>query len=267
MAALMNEPNESDILTPPPPEPIPSEPEPTPPEPATPGATPPRFGPIDHLKVGLIFLTRLPIRYSRPMPVDALARAGWTFPLVGALVGAIGAAVGALALTAGLGGFPVALLVIGTTILLTGALHEDGLADMADGLGGGETPEEKLEIMRDSRIGSYGVLALVFSVLLRSAFIGALAEGPTGALPAALIAAHAVSRAGLPAILMLLRPARTGGLGAAAGRPTLLVAGAAALIGLGLAVAAYASPAGLSWERLNKLARSRPCSQPKSWWL
>ncbi len=170
----MSEPTESDIFTPPPPEPVPPEPEPTPPEPAMPRATPPRFGPIDHLKVGLIFLTRLPIRYSRPMPVDALARAGWTFPLVGALVGAIGAAVGALALTAGLGGFPVALLVIGTTILLTGALHEDGLADMADGLGGGETTEEKLEIMRDSRIGSYGVLALVFSVLLRSAFIGAL---------------------------------------------------------------------------------------------
>ncbi|HWK47580.1 MAG TPA: adenosylcobinamide-GDP ribazoletransferase [Stellaceae bacterium] len=206
---------------------------------------PPPFGIIDQIKVGLIFLTRLPVLYQRPMPADALARATWTFPLVGALVGSIGAAVSALGIVAGLGDVPVALLVLAATVLLTGAMHEDGLADSADGLGGGATVERKLAVMRDSRIGTYGVLALLFSVSLRAALIAALAQAPAGHLPAALIAAHAASRAGLPLVMRLLSPSRPGGLGAAAGRPTTMVAAIAALFGCALAVVAYGGLPGL----------------------
>lgn len=91
------------------------------------------------------------------------------------------------------------------------------LADTADGLGGGADREAKLAIMRDSRIGSYGVLALVFSVGLRAAALAAI--GSSGRVTAALIAAHAVGRGFLPPVLRALEPARSDGLGAAAGRP------------------------------------------------
>jgi adenosylcobinamide-GDP ribazoletransferase len=110
----------------------------------------------------------------------------------------------------------LALLV---TLLFTGAMHEDGLADTADGLGG-KSPEQRLEIMRDSRIGTFGVSALALSFLLRwsaLAEIGELADVRT--LVIALIVAHIGSRAVLPAFMYLVPPARAEGLSTSAGRP------------------------------------------------
>ena len=100
---------------------------------------------------------------------------------------------------------------------LTGALHEDGLADTADGFGGGATREAKLDIMRDSRIGTFGVMALIFSIGLRTVAIADI--GTRWHVFAALIAAHALSRGVLPAAMHRLDPARDDGLGASAGRP------------------------------------------------
>ena len=109
------------------------------------------------------------------------------------------------------------MLAISAMALATGGLHEDGLADFADGLGGGNTREEKLAIMRDSRIGSYGVLAMVLVIGLR---VSALTN-TSGALEAALllVAAGAMSRACLPTLMYVLAPARRDGLSWLAGKP------------------------------------------------
>ena len=113
------------------------------------------------------------------------------------------------------------------TLVVTGCLHEDGLADTADGFGGGATRERKLEIMRDSRIGTYGVCALTMSILIRAGALASLADPRTVVF--ALIAAHGAARATLPLFMALLPPARSDGLSHAAGRPAqdrLLIAGA-----------------------------------------
>lgn len=184
--------------------------------------------------LALVWLTRLPVGRLLPASPPTLARAAWAFPLVGLAVGLVGAAVLGLASFAGLPGMVAALLAVGAMILATGGLHEDGLADCADG-SGGATRERRLEIMRDSRIGSYGVLALVLVTGLRVAAIAALLGDPWLAATA-LAGLAAASRAGMALGLGLMPPARRNGLGHAAGRPTrgamlaALVLGAAALL-------------------------------------
>ena len=110
-----------------------------------------------------------------------------------------------------------AALAVAATMLATGCLHEDGLADTADGFGGGKTREQKLDIMRDSHIGVYGVCALTMSLFLR---VAALASLPSAhAVVWALIASHAAARATMPALMLMLPPARSDGLSHDAGRP------------------------------------------------
>jgi adenosylcobinamide-GDP ribazoletransferase len=185
-------------------------------------------------KVALAFLTRLPAREVRPWGAADLAASVPWFPVVGALVGLAGAIAYALAIWAGLPPLPAATVALGATIWLTGALHEDGLADVADGFGGGRTRDDKLAIMRDPRIGSYGALALVLALLARAGALAALAE-PL-AVAAALIAAGTVSRAALPVIMTALPQARLDGLAASAGQPHPLRAAAAVLIAALLAL-------------------------------
>ncbi|WP_353859958.1 adenosylcobinamide-GDP ribazoletransferase [Azospirillum formosense] len=188
------------------------------------------------LALAVVFLTRLPLRLSGPLAADAHARAmGW-FPLVGAGVGLFGGAVYGLAALVHLPPLPGALLALGAMVWLTGALHEDGAADVADGFGGGRDKARKLEIMRDSRVGSYGVLAIVFSVAVRAAALAALAE-PRAVIPA-LLASGALSRGGMAVIARALDPARADGLAARQGRPS---PGTVALsLALALGVAALA---------------------------
>src|SRR5215831_18798241 len=181
------------------------------------------------------FLTRLPI--DRTSHEDwPLADSVWAFPLVGAGVGAAAAFVFLLAQLAGLADWPAALLAVLAGLALTGALHEDGLADTADGFFGGHDREQRLAIMSDSRQGTFGVLAIVLSVLLRAAALAEIGEAVQGGL--ALIAAHAASRAALPLAMRSLTPARAEGLGAAAGRPRLLLAITALVIGTIITLAA-----------------------------
>ena len=129
------------------------------------------------------------------------------------------------------------MLAVLSTVLVTGGLHEDGLADCADGFGGGSARARKLEIMRDSRIGTYGALTLGLSLMLRVAALAGLAErGGLGLTAAGLLAAAAASRGlGLMPIA-LLGPARSDGLGHDAGRlPAIVFPTASALaIVLGL---------------------------------
>lgn len=188
------------------------------------------------------FLTRLPLAEPPGWQPDRLARASRYFPAVGALVGLAGGLVWWLA---GLALPPAAAagLALAAMLWLTGALHEDGLADAADGLIGGQDREARLAIMRDSRLGTFGVLALVLSVALRAAALAAIGDTVFAAL--ALVAAHAASRAALPTAMRILVPARADGLGAGAGKPSLAAAVFAAAIGVAVALSALGPARGL----------------------
>jgi len=175
------------------------------------------------------FLTRIPFARRSAVSGAALAPAVWAFPLAGVIVGGIGAVVYALTHRVGLSPWAAAALAVAAILALTGALHEDGLADTVDGFGGGATRQEKLDIMRDARIGTYGVCALSLSLLIRVGAVASLADA--GAVAAALIAAHAAARAAMPAVMFWLPAARSDGLSFAAGRPPGVSTAVAALLG------------------------------------
>lgn len=172
---------------------------------------------IEDIRIATAFLTRLPLLLKQAPGPGRLARASWAFPVVGVLAGIAGGMVYGIAVWFGLPPLLAAIFAVGGQILLTGALHEDAAGDVADGLGGGATRESRLEIMRDSRVGAYGVLALILVVGARVAALSALTE--TTAVIAALIAAGALSRAAMVAVMEMLPPARHEGLGAHAGQP------------------------------------------------
>lgn len=183
------------------------------------------------LHLAAVFLTRLPMP-RLPATVPPLGRAMWSFPLVGAALGLIAGTVLSAAAAFGLSPPVAAGLAIGVGLWMTGGLHEDGLADVADGFGGGTTRQRKLEILRDSRIGSYGVLALVTALGLKGAALVAAPDVLAGT--AALVVAGALGRAVLPLTMMLARPARSDGLGAGAGRVSLTATVVAWGLALGL---------------------------------
>jgi adenosylcobinamide-GDP ribazoletransferase len=183
------------------------------------------------LHAAAAFLTRLPLGSATPADGAVIAHAAWAFPIIGAGIGLAGAAVAAFAHKFGLPPWPAAALAVVATLLLTGCLHEDGLADTADGFGGGSARERKLEIMRDSRIGAYGVCALVLSLLLRVGALASLAD--TAAMAWALIAAHGAARTAMVVFMALVPPARSDGLSFGAGSPpreSALVAGVLGLL-------------------------------------
>ncbi len=184
---------------------------------------------IDELKASLVFCTRLPLLGTTAIGGGALAKAAWAFPVAGVLIGLIAAAIYGIAHRTGIPAWPAAALSVAATLLVTGCLHEDGLADTADGFGGGKTREQKLDIMRDSRIGTYGVCALILALLLR---VSALASFFSAASVGwALLASHAGARASMMAFMFLVLPARRDGLSSDAGQPPIESAAAAAAIG------------------------------------
>ncbi|MEM1129593.1 MAG: adenosylcobinamide-GDP ribazoletransferase [Pseudomonadota bacterium] len=180
--------------------------------------------------LALQFLTRLPSGRGHGFSPERLAEATRWFPMVGVIVGALGAAAYLVAATLLTPTF-AAIAATGVTVLATGALHEDGLADTADGLGGGSSREHALEIMRDSRIGTYGTLALGLTV---AAQIALLASLPIPLAMAGLVAAHALSRGAVVVIMASMPYARLTGAGsfAAKGVSTvaLVIAGATSLV-------------------------------------
>ena len=162
------------------------------------------------LPAALVLLTRLPMPRLPDTAFQAPARAVWSYPIVGLVLGALAALVWHVTSP-----LPVPIqagLTLITLILMTGALHEDGLADTADGFWGSHTVTRRLEIMKDSQIGTYGVLALTCVTGLRWL---SLAELDTALC---LLVAASLSRAMMP-VLMLLPQARTKGLAASVGCP------------------------------------------------
>jgi adenosylcobinamide-GDP ribazoletransferase len=183
----------------------------------------------DEFKAALAVCTRLPLFPAAPARTDAIAKAAWAFPVAGIVIGLIGAIVFGIAHRLGLPLLPAAALGIVATMLATGCLHEDGLADAADGFGGGKTRQQKLDIMRDSHIGAYGVCALIAALLLRASLAGGFANGHLAMW--ALLASHTGARAAMMGLMFLLPPARNDGLSYEAGRPPPDSVAAAAIIG------------------------------------
>jgi len=155
------------------------------------------------------FLTRLPVRSEGIYTAERMAASVRYYPLVGCLVGSLMALVFSLALLV-FSQLIAILLSIAAGVLITGGFHEDGLADTADGIGGGSTRERSLEIMRDSRLGAYGTLALVLALLLK---IALLHEQGSGFIPTTLIAAHGLSRASSLIVVISSRYVRDEGTG------------------------------------------------------
>lgn len=205
------------------------------------------------------FFTRLPVGEFGGAWQGRLASGAWAFPIVGILIGIMGASVCAIAHWAGLSPLLAAVFAVVAQILLTGALHEDGLSDVADGFGGGRDRDAKLDIMRDSRVGAYGVLAIVLAVIMRVAAVAELED-----VFAALITAGAISRAAIVGAMAVLPAVRSDGLGAATGQPgvglllplivallvsLVMLGGAATLIAFAAATVAWAAVCGLAkWQ-------------------
>ena len=172
------------------------------------------------------------LRFDVGAPRWQLADVLPVLPVIGAAIGFAAGLVFAIGQALGTGWLG-AVLAVATVVLLTRALHEDGLADTADGLGPhGIATERRLEIMRDSRNGTFGVLALALSVLAK---VGCLAGFGGGTGLVVLIGAHAVSRAAIAYPLLAFGPAQANGLGVRVGKPTDNDVWATIAIGMGLA--------------------------------
>ena len=187
------------------------------------------------------FYSRLPLPslgpFDRPETPPPFARACRMLPLASLVIALPGAlTLGLLSLTA-LPPFVSATVALTVLVLTTGGLHEDGLADLADGFGGGATRDRKLAIMKDSAIGSYGTLALVLATLARVSLMAAAAPHGAIAAAAAVIAAAIVSRATSLALFHALPPARAGGVASGVGQPERKSVGLALVLASLLAAA------------------------------
>lgn len=218
---------------------------------------------IDDLRLAAALLTRVPMPHPNVAAPVGLARAQRAFPLIGALIGLFVGLVDLSLLAMGVPPLAAAALALGAGAALTGALHEDGLADVGDGFGGGCDRAAKLSIMRDSRLGTYGALVLLVGF---SARLSALASLPSAAIVPGLVVAHALARAAIPVLAASMPFARDDGLGKSAGRPEMASAITAVIIAVVIAllclsakpallaivvtVAAAAAMAVLAWRQI-----------------
>lgn len=182
-------------------------------------------------------LTRIPVPFTAPRAAGA-----WAWPVVGLCVSAVAVTAGIIASGLGVGSGSIAALVLAVQAALTGALHEDGLADCADGFFGGRDKARRLEIMKDSHIGSFGALALILGVLARWSALTALVAVDRWEF---VLAAGAMSRAPMAVLMTVLPNARGSGLSASVGAPPAWAAGVAVALSLGLALL-LAGPTGLA---------------------
>jgi adenosylcobinamide-GDP ribazoletransferase len=217
---------------------------------------------LDDVVRSVGFLSRIPMPGRFFVEHDgSLSRAVRAFPVAGLLIALPSAALFATLLAGHADPVLAAFLALALQALLTGALHEDGLSDTADGVGGGKDREAALRIMKDSRIGNYGAVALVLSFAIRGAALAALAPVVTPTVAGlAMLGVAALNRAAMVWHWSLLPPARTDGVAASAGEPdgmativALVTGGALALVLLWPAMSflatvfAIALSAGVAW--------------------
>lgn len=192
----------------------------------------------------LRFLSRWPVPrlgvHDDPLALPVLPRAASMFPLAGAILAVPAAAVGALLSLTALPPLAIGLIMVALLAAPTGALHEDGLADTADGLIGGGNRERRLEIMKDSRIGTFGALALVVVIGLKATLYGALATGGVAVALAAPVAFGGLSRLAMVWLWHELPSARPDGLASRLGQPDFDAAVGASLAGLLVALPLFA---------------------------
>ena len=169
------------------------------------------------LPAALGLLTRLPIPVNTEQATTRGAHGAWAWPLVGAVVGAMSGLVALVLMTLGLPLPLAAVFALAVQVLITGALHEDGLADTVDGLWGGYTPERRLEIMKDSHIGAYGVIAVALSLFIRGVALMAVLAAPFSIT--SLMVVGMLSRVPMLVLLAAMPNARGTGLSQSVGRP------------------------------------------------
>ncbi|WP_235285154.1 adenosylcobinamide-GDP ribazoletransferase [Thalassospira sp. HJ] len=186
--------------------------------------------PISDFWRALALLSRVPVRGIDDFRAELIARSVWSWPLVGLLLAGFAMLPAMLVYYLTASTLIFAIVALAGMVLLTGSMHEDGMADCADGFGGGFECARKLEIMRDSHIGTYGVVALILCFGLR--FILLSAAGDAGQAAILFLVMAIVSRAAVPVVMHILPPARADGLGKGAGTPSLMMVG----LGVGLAV-------------------------------
>ena len=205
----------------------------------------------------VVFLTRLPVRTRRTL--DTASSVPW-FPIVGVLIGAsVGGVAAALEPWASPTVAAACAVVLG--LLVTGCFHEDGLADIADAFVGGWTRDDRLRILKDPRHGTYGVTAIVASIALRVAALGALvSSGPKAAFIGA-VSAHAIARSAAVSTMLVATPATGEGLGA--DYVTRMRRGAS-VIGIAMAVLVSAALGG--WWVAVTLGVAAPCTFAVARW-
>jgi adenosylcobinamide-GDP ribazoletransferase len=218
---------------------------------------------FDDLRLATALLTRVPMPHPDSGMPAGLTRAQRAFPAVGAMIGLLVGLVDVSLLKMGIPAMAAAALALGAGAALTGALHEDGLADVGDGFGGGRGRAAKLSIMRDSRLGTYGAIVLLVGF---SAKLSALASLPATAIVPGLVVAHAFGRAAIPVLAASMPFARDDGLGKSAGRPetasviTAVIAAVViallclpakeAMLAAAITVAGAAAMAWLAWRQI-----------------
>ena len=161
-------------------------------------------------QLAISFLTRLPVaNIAQPLP--QLHQCFWAFSAVGMVIGGLVYGIFACLIIAGVPAMMSSFAAIGSGVLLTGALHEDGFADMLDGFGGGQDAHAKLVIMKDSHIGSYAVIGLIIVIGIKASSLGAV--GVTLPLAVSVMVIAGASRFFMISLLTVMPPARPDGLG------------------------------------------------------
>ncbi|WP_270729193.1 adenosylcobinamide-GDP ribazoletransferase [Shimia sp. Alg240-R146] len=196
----------------------------------------------------LALLTRLPVKAR----FERSAQAAWAYPLAGAVLASLASLPMLAALWLGLPDLIAAVIFVAAMVILSGAMHEDGLADTADGLWGGWDKARRLEIMKDSHIGAFGVIALCLSLALRCLAVAALLNAEWAAFY--LISVAMLSRAAMPLVMTALPHARADGLSHAQGRVPRKTALA------GLTVAAAIAFLMINWMALPLAGLSFVCA-------
>jgi adenosylcobinamide-GDP ribazoletransferase len=185
---------------------------------------------IDDARICLIFFTRIPVTWPEDLPRTRITRAFQAAPVVGLTIGLIGALVYAGAFWLFSGSVHIAAtLAVGAQVLATGAFHEDGFADFFDGVGGGQNSAARLEIMRDSRIGTFGSAGLLFALVLKIFLVAEIAQVWQAGL--CLIISGTLARVALVHFMALVKPAADDGISAEAGQPTSFEATTATIMG------------------------------------
>ena len=197
---------------------------------------------IDDVRLCIAFSTRLPVGRLGDDP-STISHALRVAPVAGTLIALVAALVLFAAELSSLPPLAGAFVTLLAVFWFTGGLHEDGLADFADGLGVTGGPRRRLEVMRDSRVGTFGVVAIVTSFGLRAAALAEIA--PDGAALSALLAAYAFSRALFTPAMLFLPPARPDGLSGALAKPSMTDALVSLALGLVIVLAARGLSEGL----------------------